>query len=351
MTLDEWAIAKLYVGYFNRAPDRDGFNYWISRAAAGMPVLDIANSFFVQPEAQAIYGNLTPVNLVSLIYANLLRRTPDREGLNYWLNELANGKPVGRMIIDIISGAQGADAVLINDLAQAGYEWMKQSPNIFDIAEARLAISRVNNWPTPDGANVTIVPAELQPYAGVIIPAVQRAWAQWGLPGGIEIEVLADATALLPRQLAMAAPVMECHTGDSGVEREVQSGLDPNGALVDGRIYITAEISSLINLYDLESLMAHEIGHFFFRPGNNHLAPNSYSRLISVAGGLPVLSGPNIIAAYGGPIPLQVDANNRPLPHVADGRMIMYPYFNHHEVRRVSAWDKAVLRDMGMNPN
>lgn len=348
MTPDEWTIAKLYVGYFNRAPDRGGFSYWVSHAMAGMTALDIANSFFVQPESRAIYDNLTHENLVRLIYANLLRRDPDAAGLSYWMNELANGKPVGRMVIDIISGAQGADAVLIADLAQAGYEWMQQSPNDFDIAAARKAIVDVNNWPTAAGANVTIGSPELQSYAGIIIPAVQRAWLQWGLAGGIEIEVVYSPVALLEGQLAMASPCMESHTGDSGVEREVQSGMDPNGEMTDGRIYISTDISNLINFYDLESIMAHEIGHFFFRPSRDPGVLNSYTRLISPTGGVFVLTGPNIIAAYGGPIPLQVDFNNRPLPHVAEGGMIMYPFFSYHEVRRVTDWDKAVLRDMGV---
>ena len=103
-------ITQLYVGYFNRAPDQGGFNYWISRANAGMPIVDIAQSFFVQPEAVAIYGGLDRVPLINLIYANLFRRSPDAAGLNYWLN---NGQPIGRTIVDIISGAQGGDLHLL----------------------------------------------------------------------------------------------------------------------------------------------------------------------------------------------------------------------------------------------
>lgn len=46
-------ITQLYVGYYNRAPDPEGLNYWIGRANAGVSMADIANSFAASPEAIA----------------------------------------------------------------------------------------------------------------------------------------------------------------------------------------------------------------------------------------------------------------------------------------------------------
>ncbi|MEQ1888044.1 MAG: hypothetical protein ABL951_02555 [Alphaproteobacteria bacterium] len=82
MNLAENNITKLYVGYFNRAPDPAGFAYWMQRNFDGMPLLAIANSFFVQPETQAIYGGLNNEALLTLIYQNLFRRAP----IGYILN-------------------------------------------------------------------------------------------------------------------------------------------------------------------------------------------------------------------------------------------------------------------------
>ena len=341
MTPAEKQITQLYIGYFNRCPDREGHAYWVSRFNAGMPLADIASSFFVQPEAVAIYGGLDRGALIDLIYANLFRRPPDAAGRQYWLT---NGQPVGRMIVDIISGAQGGDLHLLNILADAADKWMRSYPQPFDIAAARAALASVLNWQTPAGANVTIMSPELLPYANLLIPAVKKGWLQWELPGSIEIELYFVPES--SNTIARALPCFECHTGDSGVEYEVQTGLDPNGLMNDGRIIITwSSIQDMINRFDLESLMAHEIGHFFFRPA---LAggSNSYTRLYNFAGGAREITGPNIIAAYGGPIPLQVDANNYPLPHVGDDRMIMFPYIT--TGHRVTEWDKAVLRDMGV---
>ena len=343
MTPAEKQIAQLYIGYFNRAPDREGHDYWVARFNDGMSLVDIAESFFVQPEAVAIYGGLGRGPLIDMIYANLFRRAPDAAGKDYWMN---NGQPVGRMIVDIISGAQGGDLHLLELLTGAAGAWMASYPQPFDMAHARLALSTVLNWDTPAGANVTIKSPELLPYENILVPAIKRAWLQWGIAGSCEIELHFMPDTAMTGIIASALPCQELHTGDSGVEYEAQTGLDPNGMLADGRIYIKwADIQDMLNRFDLESWCAHEIGHFFFRldltgPGN------SFTRLMDFSGGQRVLTGPHILAAYGGAIPLYTDANNYPLPHVADDRMLMYPW--HTPGRRVTAWDKAVLRDMGV---
>lgn len=95
--MSEKQITQLYVGYFNRCPDREGHAYWLSRFNAGMPLVDIASSFFVQPEAVAIYGGLERGALIDLIYANLFRRPPDAAGRQYWLTN-------GQWIVGTVSG-------------------------------------------------------------------------------------------------------------------------------------------------------------------------------------------------------------------------------------------------------
>src|SRR3990167_4789670 len=112
-------ITNLYVGYFNRAADPEGLDYWVARMNEGMSILQIAQSFSVQPETIALYGPLTSLAgnttaqtaFMTAIYNNLFTRTTiEAEGMTYWVNQLNSGLPVGRIIQDIISGAQGADA-------------------------------------------------------------------------------------------------------------------------------------------------------------------------------------------------------------------------------------------------
>ncbi|HQS18248.1 DUF4214 domain-containing protein [Reyranella sp.] len=114
-------IAALYVGYFNRGADPEGLNYWLSQTQ--MSVVEIANSFAVQPEAKATYAFLATPNLQSIpaidqfvteVYQNVFERAPDQAGLEFWRNEILNGKPPGRVVVDIESGAQGDDKIILD---------------------------------------------------------------------------------------------------------------------------------------------------------------------------------------------------------------------------------------------
>ena len=51
-------VESIYVGYFGRAGDPSGANYWIQQRAAGVPQAAIAASFAVQPEAVSKYPYL-----------------------------------------------------------------------------------------------------------------------------------------------------------------------------------------------------------------------------------------------------------------------------------------------------
>lgn len=114
-------IAALYVGYFNRGADPEGLNYWLGQTQ--MSVVEIANSFAVQPEAKATYSYLAAPNLQSIpaidqfiteVYQNVFERAPDQAGLEHWRNEILNGKPPGRVVVDIESGAQGEDKIILD---------------------------------------------------------------------------------------------------------------------------------------------------------------------------------------------------------------------------------------------
>lgn len=114
-------IAALYVGYFNRGADPEGLNYWLSQTQ--MSVVEIANSFAVQPEAKATYSYLAAPNLgnvaaidqfITEVYQNVFERAPDQAGLEFWRNEILNGKPPGRVVVDIESGAQGDDKIILD---------------------------------------------------------------------------------------------------------------------------------------------------------------------------------------------------------------------------------------------
>jgi len=122
-------IQKLYIGYFGRAGDPEGLQYWVERKTAGMTDAQIAQSFSVQDEATAMYAFLAAPSLgmgqdafLEAVYQNLFERSIEADGLTYWKGQLANGRPVGGIILDIINGAVGSDATTVaNKLSVANY--------------------------------------------------------------------------------------------------------------------------------------------------------------------------------------------------------------------------------------
>ena len=46
----EEIIARYYISYYNRAPDPEGFDFWVNAYANGVSTLEIATFFSDQPE-------------------------------------------------------------------------------------------------------------------------------------------------------------------------------------------------------------------------------------------------------------------------------------------------------------
>src|SRR5688572_1234069 len=74
------------IGYFGRAGDPGGVNYWVGQLNGGYQYKDMAASFSVQPEAKAQYPFLANPNIgdvgafVDQVYQNLFNRDADVSG-------------------------------------------------------------------------------------------------------------------------------------------------------------------------------------------------------------------------------------------------------------------------------
>jgi S-layer protein len=155
-------IQKIYIGYFGRAADPSGLNYWLNPAnTSGMTLSNIATSFSVQDEAKAMYAylafpsmGLSPKDFLQSVYQNLFNRGLDAAGETYWTGKLAaSGATVGSVILDIISGAQSADRAVLNNkvtvadyyttkVASSGATW-GGADQANDIADARAVVAGV----------------------------------------------------------------------------------------------------------------------------------------------------------------------------------------------------------------
>ncbi len=130
-------VEALYVGYFGRAGEPNGVNYWVGQLNGGFTVSDMAASFAVQDEAKAEYPFLATPNVVTdptafinEVYQNLFGRAPDADGLNYWTGQLlargGDSHAVGQFILDVISGAKGSDITALDNKAAAAEYYTQQ---------------------------------------------------------------------------------------------------------------------------------------------------------------------------------------------------------------------------------
>lgn len=135
-------LVELYIASFNRAPDALGLDYWGAQLSGGMSLQAIAASFFVQPEAAAAYpaGQSTQA-FVAQVYGNVLGRTPDTAGLNYWTSGLQSGSVAKDIfLLAIINGAQGADVqYLANKTAVGTHFALTQGLSNFAWAKAVMS--------------------------------------------------------------------------------------------------------------------------------------------------------------------------------------------------------------------
>lgn len=175
----EQAIEALYVGYFGRAGDPSGTNYWVGQLNSGMSITQIAASFSVQPESTALYSYLANPNIgngaaitnfIDQVYQDLFNRAPDSAGLAYWTAQLqaANGSPqaVAQFILNVITGAQGVDQTIIQNkvaVAQFFTDQLVLANGSYNAQAGTVAHSTVQAT-TDDPATVTAQDAAITTF-------------------------------------------------------------------------------------------------------------------------------------------------------------------------------------------
>lgn len=96
----EGTVYRLYRAYFVREPDASGFDYWVSSYRAGLSLTSIADEFSRSHEFRTTYGSVDDRAFTGLVYDNVLGRTPDLGGYEYWVLQLASGMTRGSLMIN-----------------------------------------------------------------------------------------------------------------------------------------------------------------------------------------------------------------------------------------------------------
>ena len=97
---DVQRISELYVAFFNRTPDADGLAYWMTQKNSGQSISQISESFYnvgASPDFASLTGfssSMTNEDFINVFYKNVLGRPEgaDTGGLNYWNGKLSSGE-------------------------------------------------------------------------------------------------------------------------------------------------------------------------------------------------------------------------------------------------------------------
>jgi Ca2+-binding RTX toxin-like protein len=125
-------LIELYVGYFNRAPEKAGLDYWVGqlqqRLAQGQSEAQalraIADQFYQAGVQFNLFNPNAPLDdFIRAIYQNVLGRSEvDAQGLAYWRDKLSSGQTTrGQFVLDLI---QGAKDYVANASANDPYKWV-----------------------------------------------------------------------------------------------------------------------------------------------------------------------------------------------------------------------------------
>lgn len=94
---------RLYQACFDRTPDTEGLGFWIKQLDAGNVTLTQAANLFIGSEEFAeVYGapqELADVHYLALLYANVLDRVPDADGFGFWRDQQEDGVTRADMLV------------------------------------------------------------------------------------------------------------------------------------------------------------------------------------------------------------------------------------------------------------
>ncbi|GJJ05161.1 hypothetical protein RugamoR64_56990 [Duganella rhizosphaerae] len=114
---------RLYQAAFNRAPDLGGLGFWINAMDKGLSMMAAAGYFADSAEFQQLYGsNLSDDAYLTQLYSNVLHRTPDAGGKEFWLQALHNGTSRGDALGYFSDSAEN-QAALIGQISN-GFEYI-----------------------------------------------------------------------------------------------------------------------------------------------------------------------------------------------------------------------------------
>ncbi|GEP06519.1 DUF4214 domain-containing protein [Methylobacterium oxalidis] len=119
-------VARLYYGVLDRAPEAGGLQGWTNSVEHGTSLQDVVRAFLSSDEYEVITTGLTDTQFVESLYQQVLGRTAEDAGVQFWSSVLAQGgsrSTIANAFADSLefqSAHAGANnATYVQDLYQA----------------------------------------------------------------------------------------------------------------------------------------------------------------------------------------------------------------------------------------
>jgi len=93
------AAYRLYQAAFDRTPDREGLAFWVAQLDSGSNLFQVADGFVSSPEFGTLYPDLSSDTVLHNYYLNVLDRPADAEGFAYWSAQMANGLSASEVLV------------------------------------------------------------------------------------------------------------------------------------------------------------------------------------------------------------------------------------------------------------
>lgn len=85
-------VYRIYQAAFDRKPDSGGLSFWINYMDNGYTLEQVARGFINSAEFSNLYGaNSTTDQFITKLYNNVLHRTPEQAGFDFWVNTVSVG--------------------------------------------------------------------------------------------------------------------------------------------------------------------------------------------------------------------------------------------------------------------
>ena len=105
----EAQIGRLYLSVLDRVADKEGLDYWMQNLNHGQTIQDIANSFLLSSEFAVYNDNQTNEEFIDTLYQHVLFRTADSAGMEYWLDEIQTGMTRADIVVSFSDSQEFID--------------------------------------------------------------------------------------------------------------------------------------------------------------------------------------------------------------------------------------------------